>query len=162
MFVFEWELFIKKSHLKRKLTNALKPNWLAKCFVITEKKFLWRTKEEWKHEQEYDPKRPQGHYRSLWPTLWPQRSRWPLLSVWPTLWSQKVTWLFKIALTFFMTPKVTVTFVVSLTKFMTPKGHGVTRSRHDLLYDSEGHGHLSGRFDQLQVYDAKRSRARGH
>ena len=34
---------------------------------------------------------------------------------------------------------------------MTLKGHGVIRSRRDLLYDPKGHGDLYGRFDL--VYD---------
>ena len=56
-------------------------------------------------------------------------------------------------MTYFMTHKVTVTFVVGLTYIITPEGHRVTRGHRDLLYDSKGHGDLSGLF--VLVYDPK-------
>ena len=43
--------------LKRKLTNVLKPNWLAKCFVIREKNF-----------NENSSRRME-----TWQSLWPQK-----------------------------------------------------------------------------------------
>ena len=63
----------------------------------------------------YHLKRSRGHERSPWPTLWPQRSWWPLWSIWPSLWPQKVTRSLEVTVTFFISPKVTVTFVVGLT-----------------------------------------------
>ena len=99
----------------------------------------------------YDPKMSQGHYRSLWPTLWPQRSPWPLWLVWPSLWPQKVTGSLEVVLTHFMTQRSRCQFYL----FYDPKGHGVIRGRLDLLYDPKCHGDLCGRFDL--VYDPKSS-----
>ena len=63
----------------------------------------------------YDPKKSRSHLRSAWPTLWPQRSWWPVWSLWPSSWPQKGTGSLAVAMTYFMKPKVKVTFVVSLT-----------------------------------------------
>ena len=106
----------------------------------------------------YDLKRSRGHERSPWPTLWSQRSRWPLMSVWPSLWPQKVTGSLEVTVTYFMTQKVAGSLEVTVTYFMTPKGQGIMRGHLDLLYDPKGHGDLCGRFDL--VYDPKMSR--GH
>ena len=62
----------------------------------------------------FDPKRSRGQWRSPWPTLWPQRSQWPLWSVWPSLWPKNVIGSLEVAVTYFMTPKLNLTFDLKL------------------------------------------------
>ena len=58
----------------------------------------------------YDHYSSRGHWRSPWPTLWPQRSGWSCCrfewSVWPSLWPQNVKGSLEVAMIYIMTPKV--------------------------------------------------------
>ena len=109
---------------------------------------------------------PKGHrvirgHRSLWPTLWPEKSRWPLRSFWPSLWAQKVTGSLKVAVTYYMTPNVNLMFDLGLDLGYDPKGHGVIRGRDDLLYDPKVN--LTFYLDLDLGYDPKGHRViRGH
>ena len=129
-YYWKYRWIWRKSTIQRSVHGfnifvTINPVILRKCwrnflkiemhFLWWIKKLSWRAKEDWKHDIVYDTKRSQSHWRSTWPTLWPQRSQWPLWSVWPSLWPKKVTGSLEFAVAYFMTPKVTVTFVVGLT-----------------------------------------------
>ena len=72
-----------------------------------------------------------GH-RSLWPTLWPQRSRWHLWSVWPSWWPKNVMGSFEVAVSL-LTPKVNLTFDLDL-GYDPKRSRGHKRSRWPTLW----------------------------